>query len=62
MAYSLTKQQDDLYTNLVKEYNEGNYEKVCSLDTFIKNKWLKENDERKAAELYQVWWFSCEDF
>jgi hypothetical protein len=62
MIQQLTKQEDAIYTQLVKEYNKGNYQKVCSLDRFLKNKWENEKNESKAAIYYQIWFFACEDF
>ena len=62
MIQQLTKQENAIYTQLVKEYNKGNYQKVCSLDSFLKNKWENEKNERKAATYYQIWFFDCEDF
>ena len=62
MIQQLTKQEDAIYTQLVKEYNKDNYQQVCSLDSFLRNKWENEKDERKAATYYQIWVFACEDF
>ena len=62
MITQLTKKENTIYTNLVKEYNEHKYFKVCSLDRFLKNKWEAEKDERKAATYYQIWFFASEDY
>ena len=62
MIQQLTKQEDAIYTQLVREYNKGNYQQVCSLDSFLKNKWENEKNERKAATYYQIWFFAQEDF
>jgi len=62
MIEQLTKQEDAIYTQLVREYNKENYQQVCSLDKFLKNKWQNEKDERKAAIYYQIWIFAQEDF
>ena len=62
MIQQLTKQENAIYSQLVKEYNTNNWQKICSLDTFLKNKWENEKDERKAAIYYQIWFFACEDY
>jgi hypothetical protein len=35
---TLTKKQDKLYTDLVKEYNKNDWQKVCGIEQFIKSK------------------------
>lgn len=62
MIQQLTKKENAIYTQLAKEYNAGQYQKICSLDIFIRNKWENEKDERKAATYYQIWFFACEDY
>jgi len=58
----LTKKEDQIYKKLVQEYNREGYEKICSLDTFLKNKWENEKNGDKASVYYQIWWYAANDF
>ena len=62
MIEQLTKQEDALYTKLVQEYNANDWQKVCGIDQFLKSKWENETNPTKAAMLYQIWFFACEDY
>jgi hypothetical protein len=60
--FELTKQENKIYTDLVRQYNSDAWEKVCSLDTFLESKWRNERDLNKAAIYYQIWMYAQEDF
>jgi hypothetical protein len=59
---SLSKTEDKIYTQLVREYNASGLSNICSLDSFLKSKWENEKNEDKAAIYYQIWWFAAEDY
>jgi hypothetical protein len=59
---SLSKTEDKIYTQLVREYNNSGLSNICSLDSFLKSKWENEKNEDRAAIYYQIWWFASEDF
>jgi len=58
----LTKKENKIYTQLVREYNDNGWQKICSIGTFIRNKWENEKNIDKASTYYQIWFFACEDF
>lgn len=49
MVEELTKHENQVYAELVKEHNNSGLYKICSIDQFIKSKWENEKNDRKAS-------------
>ena len=62
MQTTLTKKQDKLYSDLVKEYNAGGWVKVCNLERFIQIKIEKCTDVWHHCNLTAVYEYAQNDY
>ena len=58
----LSKQEKILYTELVKEYNNTDYCKICGLDRFLKSKMNNEKRPVKHTMLYNIYWYNQNNY
>ncbi len=60
--YSLTKKQSKLYSDLIKEYNNGDWPKLCNIERFIKIKLENCNDIWQYSNLERVLEYAENDY
>lgn len=59
---TLTKKQQKLYSDLVKEYNANNWQRVCGLDRFLQMKIENCRDTFHHINLTAVAEFAANDY
>jgi dsRNA-specific ribonuclease len=58
----MNKELKKLYAELIKEYNENQWSKICGLDRFLKSKYESETNPTREQKLYEVIIFAENDY